>query len=174
MYFGHSLPLDVIRHKHSLYNQFYVHHSAPYNSMLLYGTICGTAWPNFRPCLHHIECQHRSNVRIGHHQKMGLETRGHFRTSLGWFNPRGDLSSLPQILDTFLFSLSLRANTTIDRPYHSESIPLQDSHVLVSGSGPKGAPYVQEYRIDVFIPPYLLGNTTQPSSAVDNNKTGYG
>jgi hypothetical protein len=30
MYFGHSLPLDVIRHKHSLYNQFYVHHSAPY------------------------------------------------------------------------------------------------------------------------------------------------
>ena len=68
------------------------------------------------------------------------------------------------------------ANTTIDRLYHNEAILLQDGRVLVSGSDPEGAPYVQEYRVEVFIPPYLMGNPTQPSYKIDNNKTdlGYG
>jgi hypothetical protein len=65
------------------------------------------------------------------------------------------------------------ANTTIDRLYHSEAILLQDGRVLVSGSDPEGAPYVQEYRVEVFIPPYLMGNATQPTYLINNNKTSY-
>jgi hypothetical protein len=50
-------------------------------------------------------------------------------------------------------------NTTIDRLYHNEAILLQDGRVLVSGSDPENldGKYAQEYRVEVFIPPYLMG-----------------
>ena len=50
------------------------------------------------------------------------------------------------------------ANTTIDRMYHNEAILLQDGRVLVSGSDPENldGKYPQEYRVEVFIPPYLM------------------
>ncbi len=50
------------------------------------------------------------------------------------------------------------ANTTIDRLYHNEAILLQDGRVLVSGSDPENldGKYAQEYRVEVFIPPYLM------------------
>lgn len=54
------------------------------------------------------------------------------------------------------------ANTTIDRLYHSEAVLLDDGRVLVSGSDPEDTRFVQEYRVEVFVPPYLMGNPTQP------------
>ncbi|RMZ85608.1 hypothetical protein DV737_g699, partial [Chaetothyriales sp. CBS 132003] len=51
------------------------------------------------------------------------------------------------------------ANTTIARMYHNEALLLQDGRVLVSGSDPENtdAKYPQEYRVEIFIPPYLMG-----------------
>jgi hypothetical protein len=58
--------------------------------------------------------------------------------------------------------MSIMANTTVARLYHSEAIVLLDGRVLISGSDPTGD-YVQpagewpeEYRVEVFSPPYLL------------------
>ena len=66
------------------------------------------------------------------------------------------------------------ANTTIDRLYHSEAILLQDGRVLVSGSDPEDARFVQEYRLEVFIPPYLMGSPKQPTFTVINTDWSYG
>lgn len=52
--------------------------------------------------------------------------------------------------------MSLLANSTIDRYYHSESILLQDGSVLISGSDPETPGLLQETRIEIFKPPYLL------------------
>jgi hypothetical protein len=92
----------------------------------------------------------------------GLASEPNHNTVL--YNPTAPINSRFTIL----------ANTTIDRLYHSEAILLQDGRVLVSGSDPEGAPYVQEYRVEVFIPPYLMDNATQPSYLINNNKTSYG
>ncbi|OCK77835.1 copper radical oxidase [Lepidopterella palustris CBS 459.81] len=54
------------------------------------------------------------------------------------------------------------ANTTIDRLYHSEAVLIDDGRVLVSGSDPEDVRFVQEYRVEVFIPPYLMGSPAQP------------
>lgn len=49
------------------------------------------------------------------------------------------------------------ANTTIDRLYHNEALLLQDGRVLISGSDPEdNGAHPQEYRVEVFIPPYLM------------------
>jgi hypothetical protein len=69
---------------------------------------------------------------------------------------------------------TIMANTTIDRLYHSEAILLQDGRILVSGSDPEAAPYPQEYRVEVFIPPYLMGSPTQPTYSINNGETSYG
>lgn len=55
--------------------------------------------------------------------------------------------------------ISSLANTTIARMYHNEAMLLQDGRVLVSGSDPENIDnkYPQEYRVEVFIPPYLMG-----------------
>ena len=66
--------------------------------------------------------------------------------------------------------MTVMANTTIARLYHSESALLDDGRVLVSGSDPEqqpGAPpYPQEYRIEVFMPPYLLSGKPRPSYSI--------
>jgi hypothetical protein len=49
--------------------------------------------------------------------------------------------------------MSVMANTTIDRLYHSEAILMQDGRVLVSGSDPETPGFLQEYRVEVFLPP---------------------
>lgn len=54
--------------------------------------------------------------------------------------------------------ISSLANTTIARMYHNEATLLMDGRVLVSGSDPENldGKYPQEYRVEMFIPPYLM------------------
>lgn len=54
--------------------------------------------------------------------------------------------------------MSSLANTTVGRLYHNEATLLQDGRVLISGSDPENLDgrYPQEYRVEVFIPPYLM------------------
>lgn len=65
--------------------------------------------------------------------------------------------------------MTVMANTTIDRLYHSEAILLPDGRVLVSGSDPEDERFVQEYRNEVFIPPYLLNGIPQPTFTIVND-----
>lgn len=68
------------------------------------------------------------------------------------------------------------ANTTIARLYHSEAVLLDDSSVLVSGSDPEDvrafAP--QEYRNEIFTPPYLMGKPKRPVANVTTLDWKYG
>lgn len=61
--------------------------------------------------------------------------------------------------------MTVMANTTIARLYHSELTLLDDGRVLVSGSDPEDerafAP--QEYRNELWIPPYILNGAPRPS-----------
>lgn len=70
--------------------------------------------------------------------------------------------------------MSVMANTTIDRLYHSEAILLQDGRVLVSGSDPEDDRFVQEYRVEVFVPPYLLSGLARPTFNVLSTDWAYG
>ena len=67
--------------------------------------------------------------------------------------------------------MTVMANSTIDRLYHSEAILLPDGRVLVSGSDPEDVRFVQEYRNEVFSPPYLLNGTPQPTFTISNSAT---
>jgi hypothetical protein len=58
--------------------------------------------------------------------------------------------------------ITIAANTTVARMYHSESITLLDGRVLVSGSDPEDGKNPQEYRVEVYSPPYLLNGLTRP------------
>lgn len=57
---------------------------------------------------------------------------------------------------------TVMANTTVARMYHSEAILMDDGRVLVSGSDPQDDRFPEEYRVEVFVPPYLMGNPTRP------------
>jgi hypothetical protein len=70
--------------------------------------------------------------------------------------------------------MSVMANTTVDRLYHSEAILLQDGRVLVSGSDPEDTRFPQEYRVEVFVPPYLLSGDARPTFNVSNTDWAYG
>src|ERR1700761_3907449 len=70
--------------------------------------------------------------------------------------------------------MSVMANTTIARLYHSEAILMTDGRVLVSGSDPEDGVNPQEYRVEVFIPPYLLDGRTQPSYTITNRDWTWG
>ena len=69
---------------------------------------------------------------------------------------------------------TVMANTTVARLYHSEAILLQDGRVLVSGSDPEDGVHPQEYRVEVFLPPYLLSGLTQPTFQIQNTDWSYG
>src|SRR5690242_1017042 len=62
---------------------------------------------------------------------------------------------------------TVMANTTVARLYHSEAILLDDGRVLISGSDPEDDQNPQEYRVEVFIPPYLMGNPVRPNVTMD-------
>jgi hypothetical protein len=70
--------------------------------------------------------------------------------------------------------MTVMANTTIARLYHSEAILMPDGRVLVSGSDPEDNVNPQEYRVEVFIPPYLLSNLPRPAYTIQNKDWAYG
>ncbi|RSH92346.1 hypothetical protein EHS25_008761 [Saitozyma podzolica] len=77
--------------------------------------------------------------------------------------------------------MSLLNTTIVDRFYHSEAILLHDGRVLVSRSDPEtpadpttGFPgYPQEYRVEVYTPPYLSNGLTQPLFTIINTDWSY-
>jgi hypothetical protein len=69
---------------------------------------------------------------------------------------------------------SVMANTTVARLYHSEAVLLLDGRILVSGSDPQDGVHPEEYRVEVFVPPYLLSGATQPSYTIANTDWAYG
>lgn len=69
---------------------------------------------------------------------------------------------------------SVLANTTVARMYHSEAVTLLDGRVLVSGSDPQDNVNPQEYRVEVFLPPYLLAGKPRPTFALENRDWSYG
>ena len=71
--------------------------------------------------------------------------------------------------------MSVMANTTVARLYHSEAITLQDGRVLISGSDPQTpAAEPEEYRVEVFEPPYVLSGLPKPTFTVANTDWAYG
>jgi hypothetical protein len=69
---------------------------------------------------------------------------------------------------------SIMATTTVARLYHSEAMLLPDGRVLVSGSDPEDGTNPQEYRVEVFNPPYTLSGATAPSFTIANVDWAYG
>ena len=59
--------------------------------------------------------------------------------------------------------MSVMVNTTVLRLYHSEAIALLNGRVLVSGSDPQDGVHNQDYRIEVFVPPYLHKGLPRPT-----------
>ncbi|KAL1955708.1 hypothetical protein VTO42DRAFT_8180 [Malbranchea cinnamomea] len=70
--------------------------------------------------------------------------------------------------------MSVMANTTIARMYHSEAILMPDGRVLVSGSDPQDPRFPQEYRVEVFLPPYLLSGAPRPTFTIEDTDWEYG
>jgi len=70
--------------------------------------------------------------------------------------------------------MSMMANSTIDRFYHSEAILLSDGRVLVSGSDPETDGLIQETRVEVFVPPYLKTGQAQPTYTITNKDWSHG
>lgn len=69
--------------------------------------------------------------------------------------------------------MSVLANTTVARLYHSEAITLSDGRVLISGSDPQDNINPQEYRVEVFVPPYLLSGLPRPTFTITNTDWAY-
>lgn len=73
--------------------------------------------------------------------------------------------------------ISILGNTTIPRMYHSEAVLMDDGRVLVTGSDPQddrtdaqgNILHPQEYRYEVYIPPYLASGAPRPAFTLQNN-----
>ncbi|KAF5348257.1 hypothetical protein D9756_010540 [Leucocoprinus leucothites] len=65
--------------------------------------------------------------------------------------------------------MSILNNTIVARMYHSEAILLPDARILVSGSDPQTnfdngtVRYPEEFRVEVYVPPYLASGQKQPT-----------
>lgn len=70
--------------------------------------------------------------------------------------------------------MSIMANTTIARLYHSESVLLNDGRVLVTGSDPQDGVHPEELRVEVFNPPYILNNLPRPTFSIKTTDWTYG
>lgn len=70
--------------------------------------------------------------------------------------------------------------TIVARLYHSEAILLYDGRVLVSGSDPQTyyangtEVYPEEFRVEVYLPPYLTDGTQQPTYTIEETDWEYG
>ena len=68
--------------------------------------------------------------------------------------------------------ISILNNTIVARLYHSEATLLPDGRVLISGSDPEtyypngSYVYPEEFRIEVYIPPYLNQGFEQPTFTI--------
>ncbi|KAF8156193.1 hypothetical protein K438DRAFT_2026364 [Mycena galopus ATCC 62051] len=70
--------------------------------------------------------------------------------------------------------ISILNTTIVARLYHSEAILLPDGLVLISGSDPESPVQPEEFRIEVYIPPYLAQGLTQPSFNITETDWAYG
>ena len=75
--------------------------------------------------------------------------------------------------------ISKLGSTIVARMYHSEAILVNDGRVLVSGSDPQTfvngvAVYPEEFRIEVYYPPYLTDGRTQPTYTITHTDWQYG
>ena len=76
--------------------------------------------------------------------------------------------------------ISKLGSTIVARMYHSEAILLHDGRVLVSGSDPQtyradgSEVYPEEFRVEVYYPPYLTDGRTQPTYTIANTDWQYG
>lgn len=77
------------------------------------------------------------------------------------YNPAATLGSRFSILNT----------TIVPRMYHSEALLMHDGRVLITGSDPLDPKYPEEYRIEVYVPPYLLQGYKQPTYTFADNYT---
>ncbi|KLO11660.1 galactose oxidase [Schizopora paradoxa] len=69
--------------------------------------------------------------------------------------------------------ISILNTTIVDRLYHSEAVLLNDGRVIVSGSDPEDPRFPQEYRIEVYTPPYLSNGLKQPEFNITNTDWAY-
>jgi len=69
---------------------------------------------------------------------------------------------------------SILNSTTIPRMYHSEATLLPDGRVLISGSDPLDNRFPEEYRIEVYIPPYATQGLKKPTFNVPVTDWAYG
>ncbi|SCO42989.1 related to glyoxal oxidase precursor [Fusarium fujikuroi] len=71
--------------------------------------------------------------------------------------------------------MTVLANTTIARMYHSEAVLLSNGKILVSGSDPQDqGKHPQEKRIEYFWPDYLLSGAAQPNFTLTDRDWVYG
>ncbi|KAL2015330.1 hypothetical protein VTK56DRAFT_5792 [Thermocarpiscus australiensis] len=70
--------------------------------------------------------------------------------------------------------ITVGANTTIARLYHSEAITLLDGRVLISGSNPEDGVNPEEYRVEIFLPPYLLAGKPRPTFTLADRDWAHG
>lgn len=70
--------------------------------------------------------------------------------------------------------MTVMANTTVARLYHSEAVLMDDGRVLVSGSDPEDSRFPQEYRNEVFVPPYILSGAPRPVLSLTDLDWNYG
>ena len=92
----------------------------------------------------------------------GLATEPNLQALL--YDPSQPVNSRISILNT----------TIVDRLYHSEAILLYDGRVLVSGSDPEDPRFPQEYRVEVYYPPYLTDGRIQPNFTITETDWEYG
>ncbi|KIM22583.1 glyoxal oxidase [Serendipita vermifera MAFF 305830] len=71
--------------------------------------------------------------------------------------------------------ISILGTTSVARMYHSEAILLHDGRVLVTGSDPEdNGQNPQEYRMEVYLPPYLTSGLVQPTYTITTRDWVYG
>ncbi|KAF4584731.1 hypothetical protein EYR38_001962 [Pleurotus pulmonarius] len=70
--------------------------------------------------------------------------------------------------------ISILGNTIVPRLYHSEAVLLPDGRVLISGSDPQTPGFPEEFRIEVYVPPYLNQGFRQPEFTITNKDWAYG
>jgi hypothetical protein len=67
--------------------------------------------------------------------------------------------------------ISILGSTIVARMYHSEAILLHDGRVLVSGSDPQDPEFPEEFRVEVYVPPYLTDGRAQPQFTIAAGQT---